>query len=40
MKCTTLGAAGLKEIARYHTAKKKIENDQLDLLGFPKGDTL
>ncbi len=43
LKCDTLGAAGLKEIARYHSAKAKIERDQvdmLDLLGLPKGDNL
>lgn len=34
LKCDTLGAAGLKEIARYHAAKAKLERDQLNLLGF------
>lgn len=38
--CDTMGAAGLKEIARFQKAKRQIKNDQLDLLGFEKSVNL
>lgn len=34
-KCSTTGAAGLKEIARFQKSMRDIKRDQLNLLGLP-----
>ena len=33
-KCMTMGAAGLKLIARFQKAKRDLKRDQLNLLGM------